>query len=242
MRRRGVKAVAFAAAAALALTACGGDDPDPTTDPTDGTTDPGPTDPGEEIVITYAAEQEFASYNNGTADQNAFRNTLVLNGVLQLLAVRPQRVRRAGRGPRHLRTDQRGPADRRVRHQRRTRCGPTVSPIDCADMLLAWAANSGYYMTGEQDEDGNDIPLFSTAGTTGFEDWAKPDCATGQDPDRRLRQHLRDLGSDQRRHRARAHRRGAGRSDQGRVGSTRSATTTSTRCATPPSSTTPAGS
>jgi len=178
MRRRGVKAVAFAAAAALALTACGGDG-DPTTDPTNGTTDPGPTDPGEPIVITYAAEQEFASYNNSTADQNAFRNTLVLNGVLggfwkyapsgfaepdeefgtyELISEDPQQVQFTI-NPDAVWSD--------------------GEPIDCADMLLAWAASSGYYMTDEQDEDGNDIPLFSAAGTTGFNQWVKPDCEDG---------------------------------------------------------------
>jgi peptide/nickel transport system substrate-binding protein len=179
MRRRGVKAVAFAAAAALALTACGGDDPDPTTDPTDGTTDPGPTDPGEEIVITYAAEQEFASYNNSTADQNAFRNTLVLNGVQgSFWRFAPSGFAEPDLdfGTYELVSDDPQVVEYSINPDAIWSDG---EPIDCADMLLQWAANSGTYMTGEQDEDGNDIPLFSTAGTTGFSDWEKPDCADG---------------------------------------------------------------
>lgn len=179
MRRRGVKAVAFAAAAALALTACGGDEPDPTTDPTNGTTDPGPTDPGDPIVITYAAEQEFASYNNGTADQNAFRNTLVLNGVLGgfwRFAPSGFAERDTEFGTYELVSEDPQTVEFTIHPDATWSDG---EPIDCADMLLAWAANSGYYMTDEQDEEGNDIPLFSTAGTTGFDLWEKPDCADG---------------------------------------------------------------
>ena len=39
-------------------------------------------------TIKYAYEQEFGSYNNNTADQNASKNAVVLNEVLRIGAVR----------------------------------------------------------------------------------------------------------------------------------------------------------
>ena len=47
------------------------------------------------------------------------------------------------------------------------------------DFLLTWAANSGKYVTGEKDADGNDVQVFSSAGTTGYELMQKPKCADG---------------------------------------------------------------
>lgn len=187
MRRRTVTVTAFAAAAALVLSACGGDEPaetEPTDDPevedTDDDDEADDEDAADDApsggTVVYAAEQEFASYNNGTADQNAFRNTLVLNGVLQgfwqygptgfaepnenlgtydLISEDPQTVE-------YVINDEATWSD--------------GTPVACADMLLTWAANSGTYLSGETNEDGDDLPLFSTAGTAGFEDWAKPDC------------------------------------------------------------------
>lgn len=190
-RSRAVTTTAFVAIAALVLSACGADDeadePD-TTDDVEVTEDDEVEDEPEEEVeedaaptgaVVYAAEQEFASYNNNTAEQNAFRNTLVLNGVLsgfwrfgpdgfadpdtvfgtyELISEDPQTVR-------YTINDDAVWSD--------------GTPIDCADMMLAWAAASGYYETGETDEDGNPVLLFSTAGTAGYEDWAKPSCEPG---------------------------------------------------------------
>lgn len=195
MRRRTLTVTAFAAAAALVLSACGGDE----TDDTEPTDDPDVEAPEEEEpedeeateeapaggTVVYAAEQEFASYNNNTADQNAFRNTLVLNGVLQgfwqfnpagfaepnenlgtydLISEDPQTVE-------YVINDDAVWSD--------------GTPVACADMLLSWAANAGFYQSGETSEDGDPLPLFSTAGTAGYEDWAKPDCNVEDKTDRK---------------------------------------------------------
>lgn len=192
MSRRTAKLTAFAAAAALVLSACGGDeapaddaaDPDDAGSETDGddgddADEPEASDEPSDVQVIYAAEQEFSSYNNETADQNAFRNTLALNGVQSGFWVF---------GP-----DGFAQPDTNLGTYELTSEDPQTvvytvndaavwsdgTPIDCADMLLTWVANSGSYLTGEQDEDGNDIPLFSTSGSAGYEDWAKPDCADG---------------------------------------------------------------
>jgi peptide/nickel transport system substrate-binding protein len=187
MRRRTVTVTAFAAAAALVLSACGGDEPTET-DPTDDTdvedTEDDEADDEEATddeapsggTVVYAAEQEFASYNNNTADQNAFRNTLILNGVLDGFWVfnpagfaEPNEVL----GTYSLVSEDPQTVEYVVNDEATWSDG---TPIACADMLLTWAANSGAYQSGETNEDGDPLPLFSTAGTAGYEDWAKPDC------------------------------------------------------------------
>ncbi|MCC5946889.1 MAG: ABC transporter family substrate-binding protein [Nitriliruptoraceae bacterium] len=192
MRRRSVKMTAIAAAAALVLSACGNGDDGETDDTvddedveTDDDTDDDDTDdepsadgPADTTVV-YAAEQEFASYNAGTADQNATRNTLVLNGVLEgFWRFAPDGFAEANTdfGTYELTSEDPQIVTYTINDEVTWSDG---EPIDCADMLLTWAANAGVYTTGEEDEDGNETPLFSTAGTAGYEDWAKPSCADG---------------------------------------------------------------
>ncbi len=52
-------------------------------------------------------------------------------------------------------------------------------PIDCDDAVLAWAAQSGSFPTGQQDDAGNDIDLFTPASTNGFNLMEQPQCAPG---------------------------------------------------------------
>ncbi|GAB2687931.1 ABC transporter family substrate-binding protein [Thalassiella azotivora] len=169
--RKGAKYVALFAAGSMALAACstGGDD----------TEDDAAGDGTTQQTVTVAYEQEFGSYNNNTAEENAVQNTIVLNQVL--------------RGFWFFGADGSVQPDEEFGTFEKTSDDPlTVSyeinedatwsdgePIDCDDMLLTWAANSGAYTTGEVDEDGNDVLLFSTAGTTGYELMEKPSCEDG---------------------------------------------------------------
>lgn len=193
MRRRTVTVTAFAAAAALVLSACGGDDAadeEPTDDVEEE--DTGEEDAGDEdeeadedaadddaasgSTIVYAAEQEFASYNNNTGDQNAFRNTLVLNGVLQgFWQYDPAGFAEPNEnlGTYELVSEDPQTVEYTINDDAVWSDG---TPVACADMLLSWAANSGTYQTDEETEEGDPVPLFSAAGTSGFSDWAKPDC------------------------------------------------------------------
>lgn len=177
-KRRGATFLAATAASALVLAACGGgDDAEETTeDPVEGEET---TDAPEDVEIVYAAEQEFASYNNNTADQNAFRNTHVVNGVLGgFWQYGPDGLAQPDEefGTRELVSEDPQVVEYTFHEDAAWSDG---TPLDCDDMLLYWAANSGYYMTDEEDEEGNPVPLFSTSGTTGVSDWVKPDCEAG---------------------------------------------------------------
>jgi len=80
-RTRGV--VAVFATAALLISACGGNsDSDSATDATGATDEATDESSVDTSTIVYASEQEYATYNNGTADQGLFATTLVLNQVL----------------------------------------------------------------------------------------------------------------------------------------------------------------
>ncbi len=195
MRRRTVTVTAFAAAAALVLSACGADEDTETDEPTeDVEAEEDEGDEGDEAeegdegdeaedaggsTIVYAAEQEFASYNNNTADQNAFRNTVILNGVLQgFWQYNPAGFAEPNEnlGTYELVSDDPQTVEYTINDDAVWSDG---APVACADMLLSWAANSGFYESGEETEEGDPIPLFSTAGTAGFADWVKPDCNVG---------------------------------------------------------------
>lgn len=182
--RKGAKFLALLVGGSLALSACATDDGDTGTDTeatetaTDG--DTGASGETKDATITVAHEQEFGSYNNNTAEENAVKNTVVLNQVLrgfwffgedgsvtpdtefgtyELVSEDPMTVRYTF-------------ADEAV--------WSDGEPIDCDDFLLVWAANSGTYTTGETDPDtGEEGLLFSTAGTTGYDIQQKPQCADG---------------------------------------------------------------
>ncbi|MGQ7294873.1 ABC transporter family substrate-binding protein [Quadrisphaera sp. KR29] len=130
-------------------------------------------------TITVAHEQEFNSYNNNTADQNAVQNTVVLNNVLG--------------GFWDFGPDGGIEDDAEFGTVEQTSEDPLTiqytfaddaawsdgEPIDCDDLMLTWAANSGKFTSTETDEDGNPLSGFSSAGTTGYEDMNTPECAAG---------------------------------------------------------------
>ncbi|AYY14329.1 ABC transporter family substrate-binding protein [Actinobacteria bacterium YIM 96077] len=175
-KRRGAAFLAATAAGALVLAACGDDADDSADDPVE---DEEAADAPEDVEIVYAAEQEFASYNNNTADQNSFRNTHVVNGVLGgFWQYGPDGLAEPNEdfGTMELVSEDPQVVEYSFHEEAAWSDG---TPLDCDDMLLYWAAQSGTYVTDEEDEEGNPVPLFSTAGTTGVEDWVKPDCEPG---------------------------------------------------------------
>lgn len=175
--RKGTKYVALLAGSALALSACN------TADSGGGGTDgAAPVEGGDAVdtgPITYAWEQEFGSYNNNTADENAIKNTVVLNQVLGgFWYFNPDGT--LARDETFGTFEQTSEEPLTVEY---TFADDAVwsdgEPIDCDDFLLAWAANSGAYTTGEVDAEGNEALVFSTSGTTGYELMEKPVCEDG---------------------------------------------------------------
>lgn len=132
-------------------------------------------------TITYAAEQEYTSYNNITSETSLFANSLVLNPVLP-------------NGPFY--PDDKGgfTMDKQMMESAEpTSTSPLVitykvnpkaawsdgDPIDCDDFYLMWIANNGKAMSStEKDDSGNPVPLFQAAGTFGYEDIEKVECST----------------------------------------------------------------
>jgi peptide/nickel transport system substrate-binding protein len=174
--RKGAKFLALLAGGSLALSACSTGGGGSSSDENTSGGDAGGT---QDVTITVAHEQEFGSYNNNTAEENAVKNTVVLNQVL--------------RGFWFFGEDGSVVPDTEFGTYEKTSDDPLTikytfadeatwsdgEPIDCDDFLLVWAANSGKYTTGEKDADGNDVLLFSTAGTTGYDIMQKPKCADG---------------------------------------------------------------
>ncbi len=112
------RAIALAAVSALGLAACAtsssGSSSSSSTSGAAATT--------KNTTITAAYEQEFGAYNNNTADQNAVKNTVVLNKVLDgFWYLRYRRHRAAGQGVRDVREDRGQPADGQVHDQRQGR-------------------------------------------------------------------------------------------------------------------------
>ena len=167
----------------------------PATDPktTDvAVTTPAPADGGG--TVTYAAEQEFTSYNNSAADQGLFANTLVLN------MVQP--------GPFISQPDLSLSLDPALMVSAEvTSTDPQVveyviqpdavwsdgEPIDCKDFLLSYMSGNGKVTKPNPDfgapvvtdADGapvadyesETLPVFNTASTTGYEDMSKVECS-----------------------------------------------------------------
>jgi peptide/nickel transport system substrate-binding protein len=191
------KFAAIAVGLSLVIAACGDDDKksdEPTDTTSDGTEAPGSTEAPAPSggSVTYAAEQEYISYNNGTADQTLFANTLVLN------MVQPGPFISMPDLTFKLWDDMMVSADV-------TSTDPQVveyviqpaavwsdgEAIDCDDFFLAWIANSGMLQTSNPDydpanpeavdADGNPIPEFipdfNTASTTGYEDIESVECS-----------------------------------------------------------------
>jgi peptide/nickel transport system substrate-binding protein len=156
-----------------------------------GTTTPGTTTaPVAGGTITYAAEQEYTSYNNGAADQGLVANLLVLNMVqpgpfiqqpdltLKVFNDIATSVELTSQDPQVV-TYKLNPAA----------VWSDGAPLDCKDFYLAWVANNGkaekknpdYTKPSQVDKDGNPItemlPVFNTASTTGYENISKLECS-----------------------------------------------------------------
>lgn len=132
------------------------------------------------VTITAAHEQEFNSYNNNTADQNAVQNVVILNQVL--------------RGFWNYGPDGDVLPDEEFGTYEQTSEDPLTvqytfadeavwsdgEAIDCDDFLLTWAARSGQYASAEVDEEtGNPLTGFSSASNEGYQLMDKPACADG---------------------------------------------------------------
>lgn len=143
-----------------------------------------PTDAPSGGTVVYGQEQEFAAYNNNTSAQNAAANGYVLNRVLprefaitadgaELEAELMVSVELVSEDPQV------------VEHV----INPDAvwsdgEPIDCDDYVLFWIANSGIYLQKNPDgsvatdpETGSELPLFDSAGTSGFEQIESVDCS-----------------------------------------------------------------
>lgn len=134
-------------------------------------------------TITYAAEQDFYAYNTFTVDGNATANQTVLNQVLRGFSFVDNK------GKVQMDTD--------FGTMEKTSDDPLTvkytlndkavwsdgQPIGCADMLMLWAASSGYYnkdgSTNPSGPTANSTNLFDAASTTGIQDTNKPTCKDG---------------------------------------------------------------
>ena len=130
-------------------------------------------------TITSGFAQEFGAYNNNTADQNAVKNAFVLNQVLRSFWT--------------YATDGTVQPDKEFGTFEKTSDNPLTvkytindkavwsdgTPIECSDLVLAWAANSDQFPTGKKNPDGSEGQVFSTAGSTGYKDANVPQCNKG---------------------------------------------------------------
>lgn len=150
-------------AAAMTLVACstgGGASQDPTSDS-------GEQQGTQDVTITVAHEQEFNAYNNGTSADNATKNAVVLNQVLTTFwefgpdgTVAPNEEF----GTYEKTSDSPLTVEYSINPDAVWSDG---EPIDCDDVVLDWAANSGTYEG------------FDPAATTGYDLMEKPTCADG---------------------------------------------------------------
>jgi peptide/nickel transport system substrate-binding protein len=165
--RRSAQALALVACSALAMSACatssgGGGSSSSASGSSTATT--------SNKTITWAYEQEFASYNQNTGDQHAAANAVVDNPVIG--------------GFYNFKPDGSILAETEFGTYEKTSDNPLTvkytinpkatwsdgDPIDCDDMVLTWMANSG--VTGSKG--------FSPAGTAGYDQQNPPKCKAGE--------------------------------------------------------------
>lgn len=141
-------------------------------------------------TVTYAAEQEYTSYNNGAADQGLFANTLVLNMTLPGPFVSNPDLTLTLWGDMMVSADVISEDPQVIEY--------VVQPaavwsdgesLDCDDFYLAWLSGNGkvskpnpdYTGPGQVDAEGAEVPetlpVFNPAGTTGYEDIATVECS-----------------------------------------------------------------
>ncbi|CAN5766794.1 ABC transporter family substrate-binding protein [soil metagenome] len=135
--------------------------------------------------FTYGYGQEFSDYNNNSIGGNSVKNGIVLNGVL------PDTFYFSG-------PDGALVMDENLMESvTLTSEDPQIveyvvnpdavwsdgDPIDCDDYQLAYMANNGKYIQQEDGapvtdpESGLELPVFATAGTTGYEQIETVECS-----------------------------------------------------------------
>lgn len=164
----------------------GGTTPGDTTPMTGGTTPGDSAPPATGGSFAYGFGQEFSAYNNNTTNGNSVKNGIVLNGVLpdpfyfaapdgglvmdedlmesaELTSEDPQTVEWVI-NPEAVWSD--------------------GEPIDCDDFQLQYMANNGKYIQQDESgapvtdpESGLELPVFDTAGTTGYDQIETLECS-----------------------------------------------------------------
>ena len=160
---------------ALVLAGCSGGKPQPTP-----TTSASPSPSSAPFTVTYAHEQEFNSYNNNTAAASTGANAVVLNQVL------PGFWSSGPQGQLVPDTDF-GTFERVTSNPLTVRYtfNPKATwsdgnPIDCDDAVLAWAANSGRWPTGQRDPaSGQKVTAFSSPRPGAWSNVGEPKCTDG---------------------------------------------------------------
>lgn len=168
--------LAFAAVVTLGLTACTSGD-EPNGEKTPSASAAASTRP---ITITYAYEQEFQAYNPNTGEQYAALNIIPLNQVLRGFSYfTPQgKVQPDTEFGTFTKTSD---SPLTVRYTFSPKAAwSDGQPIDCDDAVLVWAANSGRFVTGKKDSEGNPVSVFSAPGYTGYENFDRPQCKDGE--------------------------------------------------------------
>ncbi|MEO7124787.1 MAG: ABC transporter family substrate-binding protein [Nakamurella sp.] len=135
-------------------------------------------------TITEAYEQEWYSYNQETANGNATANANVLNPVFQsFVNIDPtgKQVANTELGTVEKTSD--SPLTVKYTFDPKAVWSDGVK-IGCADFLLDWAANSGWYNTdGTINKDPHTADptkfLFQTAATNGWDQTEQPKCSDG---------------------------------------------------------------
>ncbi|PID55268.1 MAG: peptide ABC transporter substrate-binding protein, partial [Micrococcales bacterium] len=163
-KQRSARSLSLLACGALALGACSTADTGEGSGGGDGET--------QDQTIAFAWEQEFEAYNGNTSSQNATKNTVVLNRVLtQFWEYDPegQVAPYEPFGSFQKTSDDPLTVEYTINEDAKWSDG---EPIDCDDMVLKWAAQSGKFKKDDKD-------VFSPAATTGYEDMQQPQCEDG---------------------------------------------------------------
>ncbi len=150
-------------------------------------TEPAPAGGG---TVTYAAEQEYTSYNNATADTTLFANTLVLNTTLPGPFISNPDLTFTLWGDLMASAEVTSEDPQVVEYVVQPEAvWSDGDPIDCDDFYLAWMSGNGklnkpnpdYTGPGQVDADGAEVPetlpVFNVASTTGYEDISSVECS-----------------------------------------------------------------
>ncbi len=168
--------------AALVAAACGGDNSGSSSSTTAGgsgtTAAGGAATTGSAAsggTVTYSLPDNFTAYNNGTAEDNLASNQYATNQVIPNVSYYDEKggvsinkdladVTKTGDNPLTV-----------VYKFNPKAVWEDGSQIGCDDMYLLWVANNGVLKS--KDSKGNDITMFATASTVGYEQVAKVDCS-----------------------------------------------------------------